>query len=154
MLNGRRSGGTPARFWPRKVISPLVGCSNPPTSRSSVVFPHPDGPSSVTNSPALKVSVVGWTAVRDPNSLVTASSTRSSPPWASLASSAAAVARLSPTWTLPSGLAGFRPWLLRADILIRPLPGSIPGHQYCFHRPGPAAAGAAPRAHQGECPAH
>src|SRR6266704_3332502 len=154
MLNGRRSGGTPARFRPRKVISPLVGCSNPPISRSSVVFPHPEGPSSVTNSPVLKVSVVGWTAARDPNSLATASSTRKPSPAVSLALSPSAGLGPSPTCTLPSGLAGFRPGLLRADIFIRPRGGGISGRQHGVDRPGPPAAGAAPRAHHRERPAH
>src|SRR5258708_1299486 len=154
MLNGRRSGGTPARFRPRKVISPLVGCSNPPISRSSVVFPQPDGPSSVTNSPAPKLSVVGWTAARDPNSLATASSTRKRSSRASLALSPAASPRLSPACTLPSCRTGFRPGLSRVDIVIRSRGCGITDRQHGVDRPCPPAPAAPLRAHPRERPAH
>src|SRR5262245_1060240 len=40
-------------------ISPSVGTSKPASMRNSVVFPHPDGPSSAKNSPS-KIS--RWTS--------------------------------------------------------------------------------------------
>ena len=36
---------------PSSVITPLSGVSSPAIERSVVVLPHPDGPSSVNNSP-------------------------------------------------------------------------------------------------------
>ena len=49
----RRWGGTWATSTPSSRISPAVGRSKPAIIRSVVVFPHPDGPSSEKNSPAL-----------------------------------------------------------------------------------------------------
>ena len=50
----RRSGGTVStgddRTSPLTVIVPASGVRNPAISRSVVVFPHPEGPRSVTNS--------------------------------------------------------------------------------------------------------
>ena len=37
-------GGTFVTFFPARKISPLSGTRNPPSMRSVVVFPHPDGP--------------------------------------------------------------------------------------------------------------
>jgi hypothetical protein len=51
----RSSGGT--RSWlddttrPATEMRPLSGFSKPAISRNVVVFPHPEGPSRVTNSP-------------------------------------------------------------------------------------------------------
>lgn len=38
--------------FPLKKTSPLSGVTNPPITRSVVVFPQPEGPSKVTNSPS------------------------------------------------------------------------------------------------------
>ena len=43
-------GGTEAMSLPSKITCPASGVSKPPMMRSIVVFPQPDGPSSVTNS--------------------------------------------------------------------------------------------------------
>jgi hypothetical protein len=43
------SGGDVTRF-PRKSTSPLLGRSRPPTHFKRVVLPHPDGPTTQTNS--------------------------------------------------------------------------------------------------------
>ena len=55
----RRSGGTTVRADDRHrsptQISPASGVRKPATSRSVVVLPQPDGPSSATSSP-------GWTS--------------------------------------------------------------------------------------------
>ena len=40
-------------------ISPLVGFSKPAISLNIVVFPQPEGPNKVINSPSLNVSVKG-----------------------------------------------------------------------------------------------
>src|SRR5688572_4679468 len=45
---------------------PASGASNPATRRNSVVLPHPDGPSSVRNSPARTSSVTSRTASTPP----------------------------------------------------------------------------------------
>src|SRR5580658_6903506 len=55
---------------PRKIL-PLEGCSKPPTMRSVVVLPQPDGPSSAKNSPGASSSVRSSTAIMPLNSLVT-----------------------------------------------------------------------------------
>src|SRR5687767_3947848 len=75
----RRSGGTtlagvetvavPTR------ISPASGAMNPAISRSSVVLPQPDGPSSVTNARTPISSERSRTAVTAPNVFVTRSIT-------------------------------------------------------------------------------
>ena len=46
------TGGTPATDSPPNRTVPAVGASKPAISRSVVVFPHPDGPTSVKNSPS------------------------------------------------------------------------------------------------------
>src|SRR6266545_6000001 len=56
------SGGTVTRL-PRKRTSPLVGRSSPPTHFRSVVLPHPDGPTTQTNSRSSTVnetSAIAW----------------------------------------------------------------------------------------------
>src|ERR1700722_13359035 len=55
---------------PRKIL-PLEGCSNPPTIRSVVVLPQPDGPRRAKNSPAASSRVRSSTATMPLNSLVT-----------------------------------------------------------------------------------
>src|SRR5262245_16337015 len=57
-------------------MRPLSGNSKPPTIRSVVDFPQPDGPSRVTNSPAARASVRSATAVIAPYFLVTRSISR------------------------------------------------------------------------------
>src|SRR5260221_6154725 len=152
MLRGRPSGGPPARSRPRKLIPPRVGCSNPPISRSSVVFPQPEGPSSVTNSPAPKLSVVDWTAARDPNSLATALSTRKLSSRGSPVLAAGAGPGVPPARTPP--LAGLMRGLSRVDIVICPQGCGISDRQHGVDRPGPAAAGAAFGAHHRKRRAH
>src|SRR5260370_26198070 len=151
---GGGGGGGGGGVRPGRVTTRLGGWPNPAISRSSVVFPQPDGPSSVTNSPAPKLSVVGWTAARDPNSLATASSTRKRSSRASLALSPAASPRLSPACTLPSCRTGFRPGLSRVDIVIRSRGCGITDRQHGVDPPCPAPAGAPLRAHHRERPAH
>src|SRR5260370_25179240 len=58
---------------PSSRIRPAVGCSNPAISRSVVVFPHPDGPSSEKNSPLSTVRSTLSTAT-SVNRLVSATS--------------------------------------------------------------------------------
>ena len=53
---------------------PVVGLSNPEIMRSNVVFPQPDGPSRVRNSPDATLSVTPATAVMLPNRFVTSTS--------------------------------------------------------------------------------
>src|SRR4029079_1413910 len=54
-------------------MRPPSGRSNPAIIRSSVVFPQPDGPSSVKNSPASTASVTLSTAAKSPKRRVTPS---------------------------------------------------------------------------------
>jgi len=54
----------PARS-PMRIV-PAVGSSSPAISRSIVVLPHPDGPSSVTSDPAAMTSETRSTAVTSP----------------------------------------------------------------------------------------
>src|SRR5664279_980425 len=58
-------------------IRPAVDSSSPATMRSVVVFPHPDGPSRVTNSPASTRRSMPSTATKPPNARETFSRTRS-----------------------------------------------------------------------------
>ena len=66
MFTGRRWGGMRVTSRPCSSSRPSVGRMNPATIRSSVVFPQPDGPSSVTNSPSEIVSETSWRAVTVP----------------------------------------------------------------------------------------
>src|SRR5258708_15652411 len=64
----RRRGGTSAPCWgadttaPPIRIVPALGCSKPATQRKVVVLPQPDGPSSVTISPAVAAKLTSSTA--------------------------------------------------------------------------------------------
>ena len=50
-----------ARQRPASVISPASGVSSPARSRSVVVLPQPEGPSSVKNSPGATVKLIPFT---------------------------------------------------------------------------------------------
>src|SRR5579864_689924 len=69
----RRSGGTAAPVdadestRPPSAIRPVVGATNPAIIRRVVVFPHPDGPSKVTNSPSRTTRDRSRTAQTAPN---------------------------------------------------------------------------------------
>jgi len=51
MLTGRSWGGTPVMSVSSISSRPLVGCANPASIRSSVVFPQPEAPTSANISP-------------------------------------------------------------------------------------------------------
>src|SRR3954451_19783030 len=71
MLTWRLLGGTPTTSSPRSRMSPSSGSSKPATIRIVVVLPHPEGPSSVRNSPSRMSSVRSSTAVTSPKRFVT-----------------------------------------------------------------------------------
>src|SRR5579864_7089962 len=77
MLTGRRYGGTWVTSLPSMTMRPWSGVSNPAISRSSVVLPQPDGPSSANNSPSSTDSDTPSTAAIAPNFLPTASISKS-----------------------------------------------------------------------------
>src|SRR6266403_5080738 len=70
----RRYAGTSVMRCPSMAISPPSGIKNPATRWSSVVFPQPDGPSSVISSPRRTNSDTASRAVILPNRLVTPTS--------------------------------------------------------------------------------
>ena len=53
-------------FPPPMMTRPVVGTSSPATSRSTVLFPQPDGPTRTSNSPSatvrLRSRTAGWVA--------------------------------------------------------------------------------------------
>src|ERR1700729_3686156 len=59
------------------MILPGVGPSNPATSRSVVVLPHPDGPSSEKNSPPATCRSIASTATTSSKRLVSATNVTS-----------------------------------------------------------------------------
>ncbi len=61
---GRRFGGTSRTDSPSMSTSPSLGLSKPAIMRSVVVFPQPDGPSSVTKAPGSTSSEKPSTARR------------------------------------------------------------------------------------------
>src|SRR5438876_2855590 len=72
MATSRSRGGKSLTTWLPMRISPSLISSRPATIRSAVVFPHPEGPTSTTNSPSRTVSVRSRTAtVPPPYSLLT-----------------------------------------------------------------------------------
>src|SRR5712691_3457433 len=62
----RWCGGTEVTSRPPSSIRPPSGRSNPAISRSKVVFPDPDGPSKVKNSPDLTTSSTSARATTSP----------------------------------------------------------------------------------------
>ena len=68
---GRFSGGVDFRSTPSRTIDPVSGRSNPAIIRSNVVFPQPEGPSSVKNSPAFTEKLTSSTATKSPKRRVT-----------------------------------------------------------------------------------
>src|SRR6478752_9253957 len=64
--------------WPPRRTRPRSGCSNPAMIRSVVVFPEPDGPSRVKNSPSPTETSTSSTAITSPY-VLRAPSTRTSP---------------------------------------------------------------------------
>src|SRR3954452_22153490 len=76
MARSRAAGGSFVTSRPPMTIRPPVIVSRPPIERRSVVFPHPDGPTSTMNSPSPIVRLTSLTA-RTPfgNSFVTWSRT-------------------------------------------------------------------------------
>src|SRR5215216_3768341 len=64
--------GTSLTRSPSIRISPPSGLKKPAAKFSSVVFPQPEGPSSVMNSPRLTASETSCSATVLPNCLVTA----------------------------------------------------------------------------------
>ena len=74
MAMSRSLGGTSfTRRSPMK-MSPALASSSPAMSRSAVVFPQPDGPTSTVNCLSGISSDTSFTAVTAPNFLVTRSS--------------------------------------------------------------------------------
>src|SRR2546426_6128866 len=71
MFTSRLFGGTPTTSSPRRRISPRSGSSKPATILIVVVFPQPEGPRSVMNSPSWMSSETSLTAVTLPNVFVT-----------------------------------------------------------------------------------
>jgi len=56
MPTRRRRAGSARKSSPPKLTSPESGRSNPASTRSKVVLPEPDGPSSARNSRSLAAS--------------------------------------------------------------------------------------------------
>ena len=56
---------------PSLISRPTVGCSNPATIMRKVVFPEPEGPSRVRNSPRPTSSVTSLSAWNDPKDFPT-----------------------------------------------------------------------------------
>src|ERR1051326_781756 len=70
----RRHVGRSVTRDPSIAISPASGARNPATKLSSVVFPQPDGPSSVNSSPRRTCSETSCSAPTSPNRLLMPSS--------------------------------------------------------------------------------
>src|SRR6218665_1251863 len=68
---GRFSGGMRVTSSPSMAITPPLGVSKPPTMRSSVDLPEPDGPSRQTSSPSPTVRLNLSTATVVENTLLT-----------------------------------------------------------------------------------
>src|SRR3954464_6873592 len=76
MATSRWRGGMRVTSRPAIRTAPVVSGSRPATIRSVVLFPHPDGPTSTTNSPGATSRLTSSTATTPPgNSLRTPSST-------------------------------------------------------------------------------
>src|SRR5512145_3030379 len=70
----RACAGSGSTRRPPNQISPASSVANPARSRSSVVLPHPEGPSSVNSSPSFTSSETPATAVTSPKRLTTSRS--------------------------------------------------------------------------------
>ena len=73
MFTGRRLGRMSVMSWPSSRTRPASGRSNPAMTRSRVVLPQPDGPSSAKNSFSAIASDRLSTAVTPPKRFVTPS---------------------------------------------------------------------------------
>src|SRR5437879_2699390 len=69
MPTRRRRTGSARKSSPSKRTSPASGCSSPASTRSSVVLPEPDGPSSARNSLSLACRDTFFSAGNRPNVL-------------------------------------------------------------------------------------
>src|SRR3954469_22684745 len=58
----RSRGALSFTRWPPMIMSPLVMSSSPTSIRSSVDFPHPDGPTRIMNSPSAMSRLTSLTA--------------------------------------------------------------------------------------------
>src|SRR5262249_9448385 len=67
----RADAGRPLTTWSPNQMSPASGWANPARSRSSVVLPQPDGPSSVNSSPSSTARSTPSTAGTAPYRFVT-----------------------------------------------------------------------------------
>src|SRR5262245_11693819 len=74
MPTPRRAGGTSFTTRSSKHTSPVSGRSKPATSRSVVVLPHPEPPTSATSSPGAISRESPSTAVEAPKRLLTSRS--------------------------------------------------------------------------------
>ena len=71
-------GGASVMSFPSSQMRPESGRSKPPSIRSKVVLPQPDGPRREKNSPFLMENETSSTAVSAPKRFVTWSNTRNS----------------------------------------------------------------------------
>src|SRR5437016_1986349 len=71
MAMSRSFGGTLLTTRSPILISPEVMFSRPAIIRSSVDLPHPDGPTSTTNSPSPMRMLTPWITSRAPNAFLT-----------------------------------------------------------------------------------
>src|SRR5436309_324947 len=79
MAVGRRYGGIRLTTSPFNRISPESGSRKPPMRLRSVVFPQPDGPSSVTNSPRATLNETELRARVAPKALPSPRTSRTGP---------------------------------------------------------------------------
>ena len=71
MATPRAEGGTPRMLRPPIRTSPSVAGSRPQISRSSVDFPHPEGPTNTTNSPCATWRSMPWMTSSAPKRFLT-----------------------------------------------------------------------------------
>ena len=90
MLTSRSNGGRRPTSSPPSSTRPSSGTSKPAMSRSVVVLPEPDGPSSVKNSPCATSRSTWSTAVKSPKRLTSPARRMSGTPGAAVVRTASA----------------------------------------------------------------
>src|SRR2546430_2448281 len=61
---GRSPSGSPAISWPASLSEPALGERTQPSMESSVVFPLPEGPTSISTSPGCTARLTSLSAVK------------------------------------------------------------------------------------------
>ena len=135
MAMSRSFGGTLLTTRLPMLISPAVMFSSPAIIRSSVDLPHPDGPTSTTNSPSSIATLTPWRTSTAPNAFLTSrmatGAIHSSRYQAAVVSEFLAVSRPDCAPAKPVALGAMIYPTGRSSAITLPSLGRLPGATSC-----------------------